>query len=196
MSRGANTRKEPAITDFDDFDGPNPHAFLSNFYVGSPIQGPGLGSAVSYPTGEHFFQAFKTFEHASFNAIVGAASPGQAKAMGRSVRLRADWEAVKYDVMALVLRCKFTLERAEGQLLLDTGDALLIEGTAWRDRVWGVDLTTGTYPLASPGRNWLGTLLMARRAELRAQRDHLLDAYHPTAVHNASFVLKTDRVGW
>jgi predicted NAD-dependent protein-ADP-ribosyltransferase YbiA (DUF1768 family) len=61
-----------------------------------------------------------------------------------------------------VLARKFHPAREEAQMLLDTGDAQLVEGTYWHDQVWGVDITTGI------GRNWLGTLLMARRAELRA----------------------------
>lgn len=148
---------------FDDFDGWNPHAYLSNFFEGAPI----IINGVAYATGEHAFQAYKTGDEKWFNAIVDAKDPGTAKALGRRAPLRPDWELVKYDVMRMVVAHKFTLARQEGQLLLMTGDALLTEGTWWGDSVWGVEMTKGHFTTWR-GRNWLGTVLMARRAELRA----------------------------
>lgn len=165
---------------FDDF-GPEPtnhYRFLSNFYVGKPLELNGL----RFRTGEHMFQAFKADDLADFQTVAEAHSPGTAKALGRSIPLRSDWEQVKYDVMAAVLRTKFTLEREEGQLLLLTGDALLVEGTWWGDQVWGTALDREGYP----GRNWLGTLLMARRAELRAER--MFGRTHDTLRHNVAFI--------
>lgn len=158
------------ISYFDDFDDPNNQwRFLSNFYVGQPIHfGPYVGL-----TGEHLFQAMKAPTGVGFRKILASATPGEAKANGRHLlNLRPDWEKVKYDVMRVVLGLKFTLHRDEGRMLLTTGDALLVEGTYWKDRVWGMALTRaeGDEPGAgwhlAPGRNWLGTLLMARRAEL------------------------------
>lgn len=154
---------------FDDFGGPNPHGFLSNFFVGEPIQIYGN----EFQTGEHLFQAMKADDASNFRTVMRAKDPHEAKRYGRTIRLREDWEQIKYDVMAFVLRRKFTMERAEGQMLLDTGDSLLIEGTYWGDDVWGVCLTRKDPPwLTAPGRNWLGTLLMARRAELRSEVDY------------------------
>lgn len=48
----------------------------------------------------------------------------------------------------------------------NTGHGLLIEGTYWDDRIWGVDML---HP-DRPGETWLGVLLMARRADLRGAR--------------------------
>ncbi len=161
---------------FDDLGTNNPHAFLSNFYAGEPLRVSVL-PGVSFRTGEHLFAALKARDSEGFYSVVDAEDPNDCKSAGRSLSLRTDWERVKYDAMRLVLALKFTLEREEGQKLLATGDALLVEGTFWGDTVWGVDLTT---PLSDddedpakvdyPGRNWLGTLLMARRAELRAEQ--------------------------
>lgn len=160
------------ISYFDDFDAPgNEWRFLSNFYVGKPIH---FGKYVAL-TGEHLFQAMKSRDGLHFRKILAASTPGAAKAEGRHLLgLRPDWEMVKYDVMRYVLACKFTLQRAEGPQLLDTGDALLVEGTHWNDKVWGVSLNKGEEEPGSSwhqsrGRNWLGTLLMARRAELFAE---------------------------
>lgn len=173
------------ISYFDDFEGANEWAALSNFYQGAPIRvGP-----YAFATGEHFFQAMKARTGRDFRKIVACATPGEAKAEGQHLlRLRPDWEMVKYDVMAWVLSLKFSSGREEARVLLATGDALLVEGTTWGDRVWGVDLKAGRKLTAktaereaggapwgpgepwemSPGRNWLGRLLMARRAELVA----------------------------
>lgn len=187
---------DPAvISHFDSFEGANEYHFLSNFYVGSPLRfGP-----YTYASGEHMFQAFKAVNKADHLKIAQTAGPAEAKQEGKHyLRLRADWERVKYDVMRLVLATKFAIGREEGPLLLATGDALLVEGTMWGDRVWGVDLKAGRKRFVeranaadgpglepgwqgptwepgegwedSPGRNWLGTLLMARRAELYVQR--------------------------
>lgn len=181
-----NARKG-LIAWFDDFGSSHENDFLSNFYEGKPIVtdirwGLMFGDAtcedlgidpegrIEAKTGEHLFAAFKAADAYDFLEVLDAEGPGVAKSIGRAIKLRDDWETIKYDVMAMVLRLKFTLDREEGQWLLNTGDALLIEGTFWGDKVWGVDLVSvGSDPLKSRGRNWLGTLLMARRAELRAE---------------------------
>lgn len=201
MSNALNRDPKNVIAWFDDFndenDKVNRFRFLSNFYVGAPIIIDGL----EFQTGEHAFQAYKAQNYTDFEIVGTATSPGAAKALGRRIPLREDWEAVKYDVMALVVRSKFTLDREEGDLLLNTGDALLVEGTYWGDQVWGVALQrdSGQSPrnpaLMSHGRNWLGTLLMARRAELRAMEQVGDDALEPLIVQsNLQFV--TPVLGW
>lgn len=146
-----------AITYFDNFEGPNPYGFLSNFYD-HPFK---LG-AIVYRTGEHAFQAYKAIDRTTHMAIRNQPSPAQAKAKGKRIKLRPDWETVKYDVMRQVLAAKFGARSELAELLLATGDAMLIEGNTWNDKVWGVNKDTMV------GRNWLGHLLMARRAELRS----------------------------
>lgn len=176
------------IAYFDDFNGHHSFEALSNFYIGEPIH-MRLLSKHPFMTGEHAFAAMKTRTHDDFVQIREARSPGEAKALGRRCALRPDWEEVKLDAMMAVLRAKFTLEREEGRVLLSTGDALLIEGTQWGDEVWGVSLRRND-PFKSHGRNWLGTLLMARRAELKAE-----DAFgykHPTGEYNLLFA--TDKM--
>lgn len=179
---------------FDDFpeEGEQPsnyHRFLSNFYVGDPIVLSELkwedDTPIEFMTGEHAFQALKALDENEFYEILSSPNPSVSKARGRKCTLRPDWETVKLDVMALVVRSKFTLVREEGQKLLQTGDALLTEGTFWGDQVWGVDLRIPEHP----GRNWLGTLLMARRAELRAEKEFGATVGDP-AVHNLHWCLE------
>lgn len=183
-----NTNNDALVINFDDFDGHHQWEFLSNFYHGEPI--PLWGR--DWQTGEHAFQAMKSLDDAVRDHIWRAGTPGIAKMRGRKCVLRNDWEAVKYDVMAAVLRAKFTLDRDEGRWLVQrTRDALLVEGTTWNDAVWGVAgrSTTangkGGVEVTSVGRNWLGTLLMARRAELLAEAKFRV--VHDTLSANASF---------
>lgn len=153
---------------------------------------PAPEGPVYFATGEHAFAAMKAWgvDVEQFIEIVVADGPGPAKSLGRTCDLRDDWEVVKLDVMAAVVRSKFTLEREEGRRLLYTGDALLIEGTWWRDDVWGVHLTKSNTSQTASGRNWLGTLLMARRAELRAEQNYSVTCR--AVVANAKTAVK----GW
>ena len=66
------------------------------------------------------------------------ATPAEAKAEGRKLKLRDDWETAKFVVMEEVVRLKFATHADLRERLLATGDALLEEGNTWGDRVWGV----------------------------------------------------------
>jgi hypothetical protein len=133
----------------------DPYGFFSNF-AAYPIEVDGL----RWPTVEHYFQAqkFPGAEHAE--AIRMQPSPMIAARMGRdrSQRLRADWEAVKDDVMRIALRAKFTQHAELRDQLLATGSAMIVEHTS-NDAYWG-DGGDGR------GRNMLGHLLMQLREEL------------------------------
>ena len=114
-----------------------------------------------WPTNEHFFQAQKFAGTEHEEAIRLAKSPMVAARMGRSRQrsLRADWEAVKDDVMYEAVRAKFTQHDDLRRLLLATGNARIVEHRA-RDAYWG-DGPDGS------GKNMLGQLLMRVRAEMR-----------------------------
>ena len=114
-----------------------------------------------WPTSEHFFQAQKFHDAAYRERIRRAHSPMDAANLGRDrkQKLRSDWESVKVEVMRKALRAKFTQHDELRQLLLDTGDAKLVEHTG-NDSYWG-DGGDGR------GRNMLGQLLMQVREELR-----------------------------
>lgn len=126
---------------------------LSNFFPWAMNDGPHV-----WPSVEHYFQAQKASTGDEAEYIRTAATPGIAKQRGRKVQLRPNWDAVKYDAMRDGIAMKFQSDTLMSEYLLSTGDALLQEGNEWGDRCWGV--VHGT------GRNWLGIILMARRAEL------------------------------
>lgn len=133
----------------DSFSGK--YRFLSNFYP-AKVSLDGW----DFPTVEHAFQAAKTLDSNKRRQIQQAASPGDAKRLGRTVNLRADWEDVKIDVMRQLLRRKFADPFLLSQLLA-TGTEELIEGNWWRDTFWGV--------CNGVGENHLGKLLMEIRDE-------------------------------
>lgn len=111
-------------------------------------------------TSEHYFQAQKFLDSEHQEAIRLAKSPTNATRMGRSRRrpLRPDWEQVKDYIMREVVLAKFAQHEEIRQILLDTGDAVLVEHTA-NDSYWG-DGSDGK------GKNMLGKILMEVRAAL------------------------------
>lgn len=131
-----------------------PYGEFSNF---SPH--PVELKALVWPTSEHYFQAQKFAGTEHEEAVRQAKSPMIAARLGRSRErpLRPDWESVKDDIMREVLHAKFTQHPSLCSLLLQTGDAELIEHTK-NDRYWA-DGGDGT------GKNRLGQLLMELRAE-------------------------------
>ena len=129
------------------------YRFLSNFYP-SPLFIDGM----RFPTVEHAFQASKTSNTADRQRIALARSPGRAKSIGRKVRLRKDWEAVKVGVMKRCVELKFLNDEELADRLLQTGNARLIEGNTWNDTFWGVS--------GGRGKNHLGRILMQVRAQI------------------------------
>lgn len=133
------------------FDGE--FAFLSNFYYA-----PMIINGVTYPTNEHFFQAMKS-EHLEDQKLIATAStPGQAKRLGRNVKLRDNWNETRIGWMQIGLKEKFTQHPELAAKLVATGNAMLIEGNYWHDTFWG--------QCNGIGENHLGALLMQLRDEL------------------------------
>lgn len=136
------------------------YGFLSNF-AACPI----LLKGQLWPTTEHYYQAQKYAGTAVEEIIRQAYSPMMSKELTRLPQYpaRADWDAIKDDVMRSALRAKFAQHDHLRTLLLETGDALLVEHTA-NDTYWADGGDGGT---GSLGKNMLGKLLMEVRAELR-----------------------------
>jgi ribA/ribD-fused uncharacterized protein len=144
------------------------YKFLSNF-----SHSPFTAHVYVNPSGvhrfrtvEHFFQACKAFRVEDQLRIIKAATPRQAKTLGRNVELVDNWEDIKQDVMLLGLRYKFT-QPSRRILLIATGDAELIEGNTWNDRYWGMVQLNGANGPTWQGENHLGRLLMHLRSELK-----------------------------
>ena len=115
----------------------------------------------TWPTSEHYFQAQKFVGTEHEEAIRSEPSPMKAAKMGRDRNrpMRSDWDAAKDDIMRKAVLAKFSQHKQLRQMLLDTGDATLVEHTE-NDSYWG-DGGDGT------GKNMLGRILMETRAELQ-----------------------------
>lgn len=114
-----------------------------------------------WATSEHYFQAHKFLLPEVREAVRLAPSPMDAARLGRDrgLPLRADWEAIKDDVMRRAVLLKFQANEDIRGVLLGTGDEELVERTT-DDYYWGCG-TDGT------GKNRLGQILMDVRAILR-----------------------------
>lgn len=125
------------------------YRFLSNFWS-CPVNYDG----VAYQNAEAAFQAQKCIDPAD-RAMFASLNPSEAKRLGRRVKLRSDWEAIKDQIMCQVVQAKFTQNPDLMEKLKATGDAVLVEGNTWDDRYWGI--------CRGSGQNKLGRILMALR---------------------------------
>ena len=132
--------------------------FLSNFYPSTIVL-----EELTFPTVEHAFQAYKCKDPKDRVAFTKNISPAEAKRMGRKVSLRKDWEDIKDDIMFSCLLIKFKDERLK-QMLLETGDTFLVEGTLWHDSYWGDCYCESCTNIK--GQNKLGYMLMEIRDKL------------------------------
>ncbi len=128
-----------------------------------------------YATAEHFMMAAKArlFDDAEARSrVFAAASPADAKAIGRSVRgfESARWAAHRFELVVTGNVAKFSADPALEQYLLQTGDAIFVEASP-RDRIWGIGLgrnnPAATDPTRWRGQNLLGFALVEVRARLR-----------------------------
>ena len=125
---------------------------------------------IAYPTVEHYYQAAKLrrADVAGRRAIAALGSPYEAKRrcrtrdLERTGKLRPDWEQVKRAEMMRALRHKFARGTSWARrLVATTGE--IVELVMWHDVYWG---RCGCSRCRGAGRNELGRLLMALRAEL------------------------------
>jgi ribA/ribD-fused uncharacterized protein len=127
--------------------------FMSNFYENGVYY-----ERLWYRNAESAFQAAKCIDKTDrnkFKNLTGA----QAKALGKTVKLRSDWNEVKVRIMYEVLCAKFESTEILRVWLLETGDQEIIEGNSWGDTFWGV--------CNGKGENQLGKLLMGIREEYK-----------------------------
>jgi len=146
--------------------------YLSHFYP-APIR---LDGEV-WPTVEPLYRAQKSLDPGYRRAILSAGSPGRAKRLAarpdtprrRSAQSwfrtngalpRADWNAVKLEIMRRGDWAKFTQHEDLGAALRATSAALLVEDSR-ADPYWGIGPD-------GRGENWAGRVLMEIRHALRA----------------------------
>lgn len=134
----------------DSFSGR--YRFLSNFYIEPD------GTFVEFEYQRAKCDNPETREWFDIPMRCGQMTPAKAKALGQRILIRPDWEAVKVDIMYELVQEKFSDHPSLARLLKATGNAQLIEGNTWGDRVWGV--------CNGRGMNLLGAILMDVRGTL------------------------------
>ena len=136
------------------------YGWLSNFF-----EYPFVLDSVRWPSVEHYYQAQKYTGTESAERIRRADSPQKARKAGqdRSLSPRADWDAIKEEVMRRAIRAKFEQHRKLSELLQATEDEELIHESS-RDPFWGRSRE-------GVGENRLGVILMAVRQELWGQAE-------------------------
>lgn len=116
-----------------------------------------------WATSEHYFQAQKFVSTVPGYAeqIRFSRSPMKAANMGRSRKhpIREDWEQQKDEVMRRAVLAKFRAHKDIKDILLATGDAVLVERTT-SDTYWGCGSD-------ETGLNKLGLILMEVREILK-----------------------------
>lgn len=114
---------------------------------------------IYWPTTEHYYQAKKFTETEPDYAleIQNAPSPKIAAKLGRdrSHTMRPDWNLVNDDVMRVAVGTKVLTYHEIAELLLDTGERIIIEDSP-KDYYWGCG-ADGT------GKNMLGHIFMESR---------------------------------
>lgn len=151
----------------------NEYDFLSNFYLGAPIEIWGH----TFPTTEHAYQWAKTNDPAEKDWVLWditetsnggvlrvVTTPGVAKRRGAQVTRRPDWEEARIQIMLDINRAKYTQHSDLRQKLIATEDAILIEGNTWHDNFWG---SCTCEECGDKGENMLGKVLMQLREELK-----------------------------
>jgi ribA/ribD-fused uncharacterized protein len=128
------------------------YGYLSNFYI-EPDR-----TFVEYE-----YQRAKCAGFAGrdkFDALfkLGKLTPKMAKAIGRKVQIRDDWEDVKLEIMLFYVSKKFKDHPTLAALLKQTRTLHLEETNWWGDTFWGV--------CNGRGFNALGEILMQVRGEL------------------------------
>lgn len=144
----------------------NEYDFLSNFYICNVEY-----NGILYSSTEAAFQAQKTLENTERKYIATLTPSESKKACNRyglngfKIKLRSDWEEVKDQAMYEAVKEKFKQNSDLKERLLNTGDAILIEGNRWHDNYWGNCTCDKCKNIT--GRNQLGLTLMKVREELR-----------------------------
>lgn len=138
---------------------------MISYILAKPYDNFGLQSfhwkGYVWQTSEHAFQACKAVNKRVGDCVRLIEGPGPAKLLGRTINLRKDWEAIKFEAMWQILCAKFTDNKVAREALLSTGHRTIVEGNTWDDRIWGSTRAHSKAPLV--GQNALGIQLMTIR---------------------------------
>ena len=141
----------------------NENFFLSNFSESLIFYQDKIWKTV-----EHLYQAAKSTDPKVREEVRQCTTPGLSKKMGRTLKLRPDWEEIKEDVMLMCLILKYDQNPELKAKLLATNDATLIEGNFWHDNFFGI-CSCNFCSNKIEGKNILGKFLMQIRTDYQSQ---------------------------
>ena len=133
---------------------------------------------ITYPTAEHYMMAQKAKlfgDMDTFNQIIHAKHPKQAKDLGRKVANFDEkiWNEKRFDIVVQGSIAKFSQNPALKDFLLNTGGRILVEASPV-DKIWGIGMAQDDdhidNPLKWQGLNLLGFSLMVVRDRLLMEK--------------------------
>ncbi|XP_072160562.1 N-glycosidase Npun_R5314-like [Bemisia tabaci] len=155
-------------------DGRTGKSCLSQWY-----EQPFVVDGETFATAEHYMMARKARlfgdEEAARRALA-AATPKEAKAVGRQVRGFSEevWRRHRETIVLEGNLAKFGARPELRDFLLATGDAVIVEASP-RDTIWGIGLGQDNPKAKSPatwrGLNLLGFALVKTRERLRSPQE-------------------------
>ena len=133
--------------------------WFSNF---EKLESPFVYQGIDFWTIENFYQAMKVDKSdIETRKKIASVSASESKKLGKKVKLRNDWEQIKFEVMEYGLRKKFVPGSKWHEKLMQTGSEEIVEWNNWGDRIWGKTMD-------GIGQNHLGKILMKIRDEYKA----------------------------
>ncbi len=132
-----------------------------------------------FSTTEHWMMSEKARlfgDEKTREVILRAASPGEAKKLGRFVENFNEslWEEERVRIVLTANLAKFDQNPRLRDFLLKTGDKVLVEASP-TDRIWGIGLGAehidAVHPSRWLGHNLLGFVLMEVRDQLRERAE-------------------------
>lgn len=152
-------------------DGQITASCFSQWWESSPF----VVDGTTYTSAEHWMMAQKALlfdDQATFDKIILAKTPAEAKKLGRAVQNfeQAKWEEKRFELVTAGNVYKFGQDPDLKTFLLNTQDRVLVEASPL-DPIWGIGLAAGDPKAQNPeqweGLNLLGFALMAARDILR-----------------------------
>ena len=150
-------------------------ATVGKFCLSQWFQTPFSVNDLNYSTAEHWMMAHKALifkDKNTFDKIIQAQSPNQAKKLGREISNYNDeiWNEKKFHVVTLGNIHKFNQHPKFAAYLLATENKILVEASPL-DTIWGIGRSENSPNIENiytwRGQNLLGFALMATRDFLK-----------------------------
>jgi ribA/ribD-fused uncharacterized protein len=139
---------------------------------------PFIVDKITFATAEHWMMAQKALlfgDKESYDKIILAKSPAEAKALGRHVRNFDEtiWNDKRFEIVVSGNLEKFKQHNDLKEFLLNTKERVLVEASP-EDKIWGIGLTADSDKAENPkrwnGLNLLGFALMEVRDIIKNEK--------------------------